>query len=75
MILSLYSALVRPHLQLLHPALGSSAKERSVGASPEKCQKADLRAEATPLWIQAERAGVTQPGEHNYSLPVLKGSL
>ena len=64
-ILPLYSALVRPHLQSFFPVLEPSAHERhgAAGAGPEKGNKNDTSA-GTPLPRgQAERAGVVQPGE------------
>lgn len=75
-ILLLYSALVRSHLQVLHSPLRSSVKENvELLEQVQNCQKADLRVKATPLWRQSERAGVAQPGDHHCSLPVLKGSM
>ncbi|GAB0205714.1 hypothetical protein GRJ2_003037000 [Grus japonensis] len=50
-ILPLYSALVRPHLAVLHAALGAPVQEGhgAVGVSPEEGHEADQRAGARLL--------------------------
>jgi len=82
-ILPFYSALGRPHLEYLHPALEPSAQETHgpVGAGSEEGHKRD-QMDGTPLLQgQDERVGVVQPGEEKAlgrpysSLPVLKRGL
>ena len=65
-ILPLYSAVARPHLDgVLCSALQPPAQERhgTVGAGPEECHKNDPRAGAPLLQEQPERVEAVQPGE------------
>ena len=53
MILALYSALVRPHLEVLCPDVESSVQERhgAVGACPEEGHNDDPRSRTSPVRI------------------------
>lgn len=48
---------------MLHPALGSSAQQRPVGAGPEQSHQDGQRAGAYLLPKQPERVGKVQHGE------------
>ena len=60
-ILPVYSALLRPHLQSCIQLW--SEKHGAVGAGPEEGHKNDQKDGTPPLWGEAERFGAVQPGE------------